>query len=272
MTRIPARRPRCRGVRSTWSSPPARPWGSPRSTRVSRRQRGRRGLRRGAPERQGGGRHRLRRSRGVHVMDGGDRAGGTRGGARPLRARGLECGDRARGPSGEADRGRGDARGPHGGDGGPDGARAVRRSGGRSWPSLGSRRGRVWLGHRSRRGLLRDRSECDRPSCRGHCARHGRRDWTGRRAPRCCAMEGHRARTRRATRLSPTQSCCSRSKKPPQADRSAGRSTRPMRAFPMRVLRYSPRRGSGVDGLAASGAGLERDLEMLVDVTLSLIN
>jgi GrpB-like predicted nucleotidyltransferase (UPF0157 family) len=43
------------------------------------------------------------------------------------------------------------------------------------------------------------------------------------------------------------------------------------RAFPMRVLRYRLRRGSGGAGLAAGGEGIERDLLMLEDVTVSLI-
>src|SRR5437899_8988761 len=43
------------------------------------------------------------------------------------------------------------------------------------------------------------------------------------------------------------------------------------RAFPMRVRRYTLRRGSGGRGLADGGEGLERDLEMLEDVTVSLI-
>jgi len=43
------------------------------------------------------------------------------------------------------------------------------------------------------------------------------------------------------------------------------------RAFPMRVLRYRLRRGSGGAGLAPGGEGIERDLLMLTDVTLSLI-
>ena len=43
------------------------------------------------------------------------------------------------------------------------------------------------------------------------------------------------------------------------------------RAFPMRVLRYRLRRGSGGRGLAAGGEGIERDVEMLEDVTVSLI-
>ena len=43
------------------------------------------------------------------------------------------------------------------------------------------------------------------------------------------------------------------------------------RAFPMRVRRYSLRRGSGGEGAAPGGEGIERDLEMLEDVTVSLI-
>ena len=43
------------------------------------------------------------------------------------------------------------------------------------------------------------------------------------------------------------------------------------RAFPMRVLRYRLRRGSGGTGSSAGGDGIERDLLMLEDVTLSLI-
>jgi N-methylhydantoinase B/oxoprolinase/acetone carboxylase alpha subunit len=43
------------------------------------------------------------------------------------------------------------------------------------------------------------------------------------------------------------------------------------RAFPLRVLRYRLRRGSGGDGLAAGGEGIERDLQVLEDVTVSLI-
>src|SRR3954469_6395535 len=43
------------------------------------------------------------------------------------------------------------------------------------------------------------------------------------------------------------------------------------RAFPMRVLRYRLRRGSGGAGLAPGGEGIERDLLMLEDVTVSLI-
>ncbi|MBA3302680.1 MAG: hydantoinase B/oxoprolinase family protein, partial [Acidimicrobiia bacterium] len=43
------------------------------------------------------------------------------------------------------------------------------------------------------------------------------------------------------------------------------------RAFPMRVLRYRLRRGSGGAGSAPGGEGIERDLLMLEDVTASLI-
>jgi N-methylhydantoinase B/oxoprolinase/acetone carboxylase alpha subunit len=43
------------------------------------------------------------------------------------------------------------------------------------------------------------------------------------------------------------------------------------RAYPMRVLRYRLRRDSGGAGLAPGGEGIERDLEMLEDVTVSLI-
>jgi N-methylhydantoinase B/oxoprolinase/acetone carboxylase alpha subunit len=43
------------------------------------------------------------------------------------------------------------------------------------------------------------------------------------------------------------------------------------RSFPMRVLRYRLRRGSGGAGLAPGGEGIERDLQMLEDVTVSLI-
>ncbi|MBI2711021.1 MAG: hydantoinase B/oxoprolinase family protein [Actinobacteria bacterium] len=43
------------------------------------------------------------------------------------------------------------------------------------------------------------------------------------------------------------------------------------RAFPMRVLRYRLRRGSGGRGAGSGGDGIERDLEMLEDVTVSLI-
>ncbi len=43
------------------------------------------------------------------------------------------------------------------------------------------------------------------------------------------------------------------------------------RSFPMRVRRYSIREGSGGAGSALGGDGIERDLEMLEDVTASLI-
>ena len=43
------------------------------------------------------------------------------------------------------------------------------------------------------------------------------------------------------------------------------------RAFPMRVLRQRLRRGSGGAGVAAGGEGIERDLQLLVDATVSLI-
>jgi 5-oxoprolinase (ATP-hydrolysing) len=43
------------------------------------------------------------------------------------------------------------------------------------------------------------------------------------------------------------------------------------RAFPLRVLRYRLRRGSGGSGLAPGGEGIERDLEVLEDCTVSLI-
>lgn len=43
------------------------------------------------------------------------------------------------------------------------------------------------------------------------------------------------------------------------------------RTFPLRVLRYRLRTGSGGDGLAPGGEGIERDLEVLEDVTVSLI-
>jgi N-methylhydantoinase B/oxoprolinase/acetone carboxylase alpha subunit len=43
------------------------------------------------------------------------------------------------------------------------------------------------------------------------------------------------------------------------------------RAFPIRVLRYRLRRGSGGAGAAPGGEGIERDLQMLEDVTVSLI-
>ncbi|HEX6381148.1 MAG TPA: hydantoinase B/oxoprolinase family protein, partial [Acidimicrobiia bacterium] len=43
------------------------------------------------------------------------------------------------------------------------------------------------------------------------------------------------------------------------------------RAFPLRVLRYRLRRGSGGTGLTAGGDGIERDLQLLEDCTISLI-
>ena len=43
------------------------------------------------------------------------------------------------------------------------------------------------------------------------------------------------------------------------------------RAYPMRALRYRLRSGSGGAGLGQGGEGIERDLEMLEDVTVSVI-
>ncbi|MGE3619936.1 MAG: hydantoinase B/oxoprolinase family protein [Acidimicrobiia bacterium] len=43
------------------------------------------------------------------------------------------------------------------------------------------------------------------------------------------------------------------------------------RSYPMRVLRYRIREGSGGGGWARGGDGIERDLQMLEDVTVSLI-
>lgn len=43
------------------------------------------------------------------------------------------------------------------------------------------------------------------------------------------------------------------------------------RTFPLRVLRYRLRKGSGGAGWAPGGEGIERDLEVLEDVTVSLI-
>ena len=43
------------------------------------------------------------------------------------------------------------------------------------------------------------------------------------------------------------------------------------RAFPLRVLRQRLRRGSGGAGWSAGGEGIERDLQVLVDATVSLI-
>lgn len=42
-------------------------------------------------------------------------------------------------------------------------------------------------------------------------------------------------------------------------------------AFPLRVLRYRLRSGSGGSGRHQGGDGIERDLEVLEDVTVSLI-
>ena len=42
-------------------------------------------------------------------------------------------------------------------------------------------------------------------------------------------------------------------------------------AYPLRVLRYRLRRGSGGAGFSPGGEGIERDLEMLEDGTVSLI-
>ena len=44
-----------------------------------------------------------------------------------------------------------------------------------------------------------------------------------------------------------------------------------MRAFPLRVLRYRLREGSGGAGRWRGGDGIERDLEVLEDCTVSLI-
>jgi N-methylhydantoinase B/oxoprolinase/acetone carboxylase alpha subunit len=44
------------------------------------------------------------------------------------------------------------------------------------------------------------------------------------------------------------------------------------RAFPMRVLRYCLRRGSGGAGAAEGGEGIERDVQVLEDCTVSLIS
>lgn len=41
------------------------------------------------------------------------------------------------------------------------------------------------------------------------------------------------------------------------------------RAFPLRVLRYRLRRGSGGAGWSAGGEGIERDLQVLEDATVS---
>jgi N-methylhydantoinase B/oxoprolinase/acetone carboxylase alpha subunit len=43
------------------------------------------------------------------------------------------------------------------------------------------------------------------------------------------------------------------------------------RAYPLRVRRYRLRSGSGGAGLHRGGEGIERDVEVLEDVTLSLI-
>ena len=43
------------------------------------------------------------------------------------------------------------------------------------------------------------------------------------------------------------------------------------RAFPLRVLRYRLRQGSGGAGWAPGGEGIERDLQVLADATVSLI-
>ena len=43
------------------------------------------------------------------------------------------------------------------------------------------------------------------------------------------------------------------------------------RAFPLRVLRMRLRRGSGGAGVHPGGEGIERDLQVLSDATLSLI-
>ena len=43
------------------------------------------------------------------------------------------------------------------------------------------------------------------------------------------------------------------------------------RHYPLRVLRYRLRRGSGGTGEAAGGEGIERDLQVLEDCTVSLI-
>lgn len=43
------------------------------------------------------------------------------------------------------------------------------------------------------------------------------------------------------------------------------------RAYPLRVLRYRLRRGSGGAGWAPGGEGIERDVQVLEDVTVSLI-
>ena len=43
------------------------------------------------------------------------------------------------------------------------------------------------------------------------------------------------------------------------------------RAFPLRVLRYRLRRGSGGAGSAPGGEGIERDIQVLTDATVSFI-
>lgn len=43
------------------------------------------------------------------------------------------------------------------------------------------------------------------------------------------------------------------------------------RSYPMRVLRYRLRRGSGGAGEQPGGEGIERDLQVLADCTVSLI-
>jgi N-methylhydantoinase B/oxoprolinase/acetone carboxylase alpha subunit len=43
------------------------------------------------------------------------------------------------------------------------------------------------------------------------------------------------------------------------------------RAYPLRVLRYAIRRGSGGAGLARGGDGIVKDLEVLEDCTVSLV-
>jgi len=44
------------------------------------------------------------------------------------------------------------------------------------------------------------------------------------------------------------------------------------RAYPMRVLTYAIRRGSGGPGLAPGGDGIVRDLQVLEDCTVSLVS
>ena len=43
------------------------------------------------------------------------------------------------------------------------------------------------------------------------------------------------------------------------------------RAYPLRVLRYRLRRGSGGAGFSPGGEGIERDLQVLEDCTVSVI-